>query len=228
MEQQIFSRVKSLIGEEKLNLLSTKTVMIIGVGGVGSSAVEGLVRSGIGKVILVDFDVIDPSNLNRQLMTTIDTIGLKKVDVLEKRIKSINPDCCVVKIDKFIEPLNINILFDYKFDYLIDACDSLKTKFSIIDNCIEKNIKFISSMGTAKRLDPTKLKIVDIRKTYNDPLAKRVRKYVNDSRYKQKINVLFTDELPVKTEDGVLGSMIFVPNTAGLIIANKVILDLIN
>ena len=129
----------------------------------------------IKKIIIIDADVVDITNLNRQLFTNQNNIGLKKVDELEKRIKSINPYIEIKKIDKFIDENNIQLLFEEKVDYIVDACDSIKTKEILIKECLERKIKFISCMGTAKKLDPTKLEITDIRKTSYDPLAKVIR-----------------------------------------------------
>ena len=220
-----FERFEKLIGKDNLKELSNKKVLVLGVGGVGGYVVESLTRSGIGTIIIVDNDYVDETNLNRQIIALKSTIGLKKVDVLEKRIKDINEDCNVIKIDEFITPDNIDILFNYDIDYLVDACDYVKTKKAVIKECLKRNIKFISSMGTAKKLDPSKLEITDIRKTYNDPLARIIRKYVNDQRITKKIDVLSSTELPIKTEG--LGSSSFVPSSGGLLIASYIINKLI-
>ena len=187
--QHKFSRLEKLIGKENINILKNTSVLILGVGGVGGYVVESLARSGIGTLILVDFDIIDITNINRQIIALDSTIGLKKVDVLEKRIKDINENCQVIKVDKFIDKNNINELFKYKFDYLVDACDSVPTKEQVIIECLKRNINFISSMGTGNKFDPSKLEICDIRKTYNDPLAKIIRKFVKDSKINKKVTV---------------------------------------
>ena len=181
MQNQLhrFDRFSKVVGEDNVKLLNKKCVLVLGVGGVGGYVVESLVRSGIGKFILVDFDVIDETNINRQIIALESTIGLKKVDVLEKRIKEINSGCEVIKIDEFIDKDRVKDLFNYDIDYFIDACDTMTTKKEIIKECIRRKIKFISSMGTGNKLDPSKLEIVDIRKTVNDPLAKIIRKFVD-------------------------------------------------
>ena len=225
--QHKFSRLEKLIGKEKINILKNTSVLILGVGGVGGYVVESLARSGIGTLILVDFDIIDITNINRQIIALDSTIGLKKVDVLEKRIKDINENCQVIKVDKLIDKNNINELFKYKFDYLVDACDSVPTKEQVIIECLKRNINFISSMGTGNKFDPSKLEICDIRKTYNDPLAKIIRKFVKDSKINKKVTVLSSTELPVKLHDKTPGSTSFVPPSAGLLIASYIVRKII-
>ena len=223
-----FDRFKKLISEESFENISSKTVLVVGVGGVGGYVVEALVRSGIGKIIIVDGDMVDETNINRQIIALSSTVGQSKVDVFEKRIKDINEKCEVIKINKFIDASNIDILFDYEFDYLVDACDTVSTKLALIDRCILERRKFISSMGTGNKLDPSMLEIVDVRKTVNDPLAKIVRKHVKDKRINDKVLVLSSRELPIKTGDRTPGSTSFVPSSAGLLIASYIIRTFIN
>lgn len=222
-----FDRFSKVVGEDNVKLLNKKCVLVLGVGGVGGYVVESLVRSGIGKFILVDFDVIDETNINRQIIALESTIGLKKVDVLEKRIKEINSGCEVIKIDEFIDKDRVKGLFNYDIDYFIDACDTMTTKKEIIKECIRRKIKFISSMGTGNKLDPSKLEIVDIRKTVNDPLAKIMRKFVKDEKISKKVLVLSSTELPIKTGERTPGSSAFVPAAAGLLIGSYVVRDFI-
>ncbi len=223
-----FDRFKKLISEDSFENISSKTVLVIGIGGVGGYVVEALVRSGIGKIIIVDGDVVDETNINRQIVALSSTVGQSKVDVFEKRIKDINEKCEVIKINKFIDASNIDILFDYDFDYLVDACDTVSTKLALIDRCILSKRKFISSMGTGNKLDPSMLEIVDVRKTVNDPLARIVRKYVKDKKITDKVIVLSSRELPIKTGDRTPGSTSFVPSSAGLLIASYIIRTFIN
>ena len=223
-----FDRFKKLISEDSFENISSKTVLVVGVGGVGGYVVEALVRSGIGKIIIVDGDMVDETNINRQIIALSSTVGQSKVDVFEKRIKDINEKCEVIKINKFIDASNIDILFDYEFDYLVDACDTVSTKLALIDRCILEKRKFISSMGTGNKLDPSMLEIVDVRKTVNDPLARIVRKHVKDKRINDKVLVLSSRELPIKTGDRTPGSTSFVPNSAGLVIASYIIRTFIN
>lgn len=223
-----FDRFKKLISEDSFENISSKTVLVVGVGGVGGYVVEALVRSGIGKIIIVDGDVVDETNINRQIIALSSTIGQSKVDVFERRIKDINEKCEVIKINKFIDASNIDILFDYEFDYLVDACDTVSTKLALIDRCILAKRKFISSMGTGNKLDPSMLEIVDVRKTVNDPLARIVRKHVKDKKINDKVLVLSSRELPIKTGDRTPGSTSFVPSSAGLLIASYIIRTFIN
>ena len=223
-----FDRFKKLISEDSFENISSKTVLVVGVGGVGGYVVEALVRSGIGKIIIVVGDMVYETNINRQIIALSSTVGQSKVDVFEKRIKDINEKCEVIKINKFIDASNIDILFDYEFDYLVDAWYSVSTKLALIDRCILEKRKFISSMGTGNKLDPSMLEIVDVRKTVNDPLARIVRKHVKDKRINDKVLVLSSRELPIKTGDRTPGSTSFVPNSAGLLIASYIIRTFIN
>ena len=224
MDKQLrFSRLEKVIGEDNVSLINNKCVLILGVGGVGGYVAEALARSNIGKLILVDFDVVDESNINRQIIALESTIGMKKVDVLEKRIKEINSGCEVIKIDKFIDLENYLELFEYNIDYFVDACDTMTVKKAVIKECIKRKINFISSMGTGNKLDPSKLEIVDIRKTVNDPLAKVIRRFVKDEKINGKVMVLSSTELPVKTGERTPGSTAFVPASAGLLIASYVV-----
>ena len=222
-----YVRLEKVIGKDKVDDLGQKCVLVIGCGGVGGYVCEALARSNIGRLIIVDFDVVDVTNINRQIIALESTIGQKKVDVLEKRLKDINSNLDVVKIDSFIGVDNIEVLFKDKLDYLVDACDSIKTKLALIDECLKRKIPFVSSMGTGNKLDPTKLDVVDIRKTVNDTLARIIRKYVKDKKIKDKVMVLSSTEVPVKTGERTPGSTAFVPGTAGLILASFVVRNLI-
>lgn len=221
----MFERTISLIGESNFNKIKEKTILIVGLGGVGGYATESLVRSGIHNLILIDHDVIDITNLNRQIITNTKNIGNNKVDEFKKRILEINPDCNVIIHKIFLDRSNYQILNNYQIDYIIDCCDSIDTKKILIKYSLEKNIKIISSMGTANKIDPTKLEIIDIRKTSYDPLAKILRKFVNDLKTNKKIMVVSSTEQPIKRKE--LSSLVFVPATAGLLCANYVIKDII-
>lgn len=222
-----FSRLVKVIGEDDFSILNKSKVLVLGCGGVGGYVVEALARSGIGTLVIVDFDNIDESNINRQIIALDSTVGLKKVDVLEKRIKDINRDCNVIKIDKFITIDNLDELFNYDIDFFVDACDTTSVKKEIIKKCLNKKIKFISCMGTGNKLDPSKLEIIDIRKTSNDPLARMIRKFVKDEKINEKVMVLCSSEVPVKTGDRTPGSTAFVPPAAGLMIASYVVKKLL-
>ena len=218
-----YERFEKMVGSSVIQLLSQKSVLVLGCGGVGGYVIEALARSGVGTLILVDFDTIAESNINRQIIALESTIGMKKVDAFEKRIKDINPDLSVIKIGNFINEETIDLLFSNKIDFLVDACDTILTKKLVIQNCIQKHIPFISSMGTGNKLDPSQLEIVDIRKTINDPLARILRKYVKDEKIQEKVMVLSSREVPIKTHDRTPGSSAFVPSSAGLLIASYVV-----
>lgn len=223
-----FSRLEKIISLSGLELLKEKSVLILGCGGVGGYVCEALSRSCIGTLILVDYDVIDKTNINRQIIALESTIGMKKVDVLEKRIKDINKKCTVIKKDCLVTIDNIEELFNEKIDYFVDACDTVTVKKEVIKKCLNKNIPFISSMGTGNKLDPSKLEITDIRKTVNDPLARIIRKFVKDEKIKEKVMVVSSKELPIKTYDRTPGSTAFVPSSAGLLIASYIVNSFIN
>ena len=219
-----FEKLEKLIGKENYDKIRNTTVLIIGLGGVGGYVCESLARCNIKKLILVDYDTIDSTNINRQIIALKSTIGMKKVEVFKNRIKDIS-DTKVEIIDKKITLNNIQELFNEKIDYLVDACDTLEVKKEIIRQCLRRKIKFISSMGTANKIKVEKLKIIDIRKTSYDPIAKIIRKMLKEENIKEKITVLSSDEPPLKT--GVLASNSFVPPAAGLMIGNYIIRDVI-
>ncbi len=223
----MFERIIKLIGEDNLKKIQSKTVCVVGLGGVGGYAIEGLVRSGIEKFIIVDFDKIDISNLNRQIITNKDNISMLKTDETEKRLKQINPNCTVIKINMKLDSNNINTLFSHHFDYLIDACDTIVVKEELIRICIEKGIDFISSMGTGNKLYPSKLEVMDIKKTSYDPIAKKIRKYLKDNRIKGKVMVVCSSEQREKFQ-GTIPSMMFVPATSGILCANYIINTIIS
>ena len=222
-----FERLEKIIKKDDMTKLKNSTVLVLGIGGVGGYVVESLARSGIGKIIIVDKDKVDESNINRQIIALNSTIGKRKVDVFEERIHDINTECSVIKIDEFINKDNIDILFKEKIDYLVDACDTISTKIAVMEECLIRKIKFISSMGTGNKFHPELLEITDIRKTINDPLAKIIRKYVKDNRINDKIMVLSSKEVPVHINDRVVGSTSFVPPSAGLLIASYIINSII-
>ncbi len=223
----MFDRLELLIGADALNDIKSKTVLIVGVGGVGGHVVTSLVRSGIENIIIVDFDTVDISNINRQVVAFHSTIGMKKVDVLTNMLKDINPNCNIESYDLFLNKDNIEETFGkYKIDYVVDACDSVPTKKEIIKYCLNKKIKFITSMGTGNKIDPSKLEITDIRKTVNDPLARIFRTFIKKENIKDKVIVLSSTELPKHT-GRVVASNSFVPGSAGLLISSYIIRDII-
>ncbi len=223
----MFDRLELLIGKESLNKIKEKNIVVLGLGGVGGYVVEALVRSGIENITIIDNDTIDMSNINRQIIANMDNIGKYKTDEFEKRILSINNNVKIKKISSFITDDNIDSIFEDKIDYFIDACDTISTKKLVIEKCISNNIKFITCLGTGKRLDPSKLTIGDISNTKNDPIARILRKYVKDNFSGEKITCCYSTEEPVKIDSTTIGSNAFVPSSAGLLIASHVIRDII-
>lgn len=226
MHPNPFTRLEALIGTDSVEKLKNSTVMIVGIGGVGGFACEALSRSAVGTMILVDFDTVDITNLNRQIIATRKTIGRKKVDIMRERINEINPDCQVITYDLFLNDDNFQKIDISKIDFLVDCCDSINTKKMLMKEAITRNINYIPSMGTANKMDPSKLEIIELSKTINDPIARIMRKFAKDMKIKKKIMVLSSTELP-KKNGNVLGSNSFVPSSAGLLIASYVVKILI-
>lgn len=222
----MFERLELLIGKDNVKKLNNTKVLVIGLGGVGGILTETLVRNGIENITIIDNDTIDITNKNRQIIALDSTIGKNKTEVLKERLLDINSNCHVETISDFIDKDNIDILFKNPVDYVIDACDTVSTKILLIEECIKRNIKVISSMGMGKKLDLSKLKIMDIRKTSYDKLAKVVRKKLKDDGINEKVMVLSSDEEPIDTKDNI-GSYSPLTSYAGLLIADYVIKDII-
>lgn len=222
-----FIRTINLIGENNFNKLKDKHILILGIGGVGGYSLEAIVRSGINNITIVDFDKIDETNINRQIIANINNIGEYKTEEWYKRIKSINPDCNLTIINEKIDLDNINILFKNKIDYIIDACDTIIVKKQLIIESIKRNIKLISSMGMGNKLDPTKIEITTLDKTNNDKIAKILRKFVKDNKINKKIMVVSSTEEVIKTDSKTINSISYVPSVAGLLLASYVINDII-
>lgn len=220
------NRLETMVGKEKIDKLKNSRVAIIGLGGVGGNALESLVRFNIGNIIIVDSDVIERSNLNRQLLSLRSNIGEKKIDVAKKRILDINPECNIISLDLFIDKSNVEDLFKYDFDYLIDACDTIDTKMLLIKECNKRNIQIISCMGTANKFNPSLLEITDIRKTTYDPIAKIIRKKIKENNIKYKIDVVSSSEKTINSKE--LGSNSIVPSSAGILCAYYIIKKIIN
>lgn len=217
-----WERLERMIGKEQLISLSTKTVMIVGLGGVGGYVVESMARCNIGTLILVDFDVVTETNLNRQIIALHSTIGQKKTELFRKRIYDIHPDCHVIVHDLFLTPSNVSELFSFPIDYVIDACDDVKVKKALILESLHRHIPILSCMGTGNKLDASKFEIVELEKTSYDPLAIILRKWKKYENIKQNIMVLCSTEKPLPVS-GQVGSISFVPSVAGLLISNYVI-----
>lgn len=228
MEEEWKSRTELLIGKDNIQKLANSKVIVYGIGGVGSFVVEGLIRAGIEHIILIDNDVIAPSNLNRQIHATISNIGKLKVDCMKERILSINPK---VNVETYISQNIENgeeLLIDDTIDYVVDAVDTITTKLKLVQRAKEKQVPIISCMGTGNKLDPTKFEIADIYKTSVCPLAKVMRKELK-KRGIQELKVLYSKEEPIKhdMESRTPASISFVPSVAGMMIAGEVIKDII-
>lgn len=218
-----------LLGNKALEILKNKTVLVVGIGGVGSFCVEALARTGIGHLILVDKDKVESSNINRQLLATTETIDQVKVIVMKKRIQTLNPECKVDTYDCFYDCSMDEKIFSQRIDFVIDCIDSIKSKQDLAMACIQRDIPFLSSMGTARRLDPSKLEIMELEKTSYDPIAKRMRNWKRKNKIRNKIWVVCSTEPPRPVEAGKpLPSMIFVPASAGLLLASECVKKLIN
>ena len=235
-----FSRTKRLIGTEAFDKLQNSSVAVFGIGGVGGYCAETLARSGIGKITLIDNDVVSLTNLNRQIVATVDTIGKKKTSVMKERILSINPNAQVTEINSFYLPETAdNIPLD-DFDFIIDAIDTVTAKLEIISRAVEKGIGVISCMGTGGKLDVSKVKVDYIERTTDCPLARVIRRELK-KRGIEKVKVVYTTEKPITdietdetTEKELKGngvapaSMVFVPAVAGITLANECVKFLIN
>ena len=218
-----FSRLENLIGILSLEKLQNATILIVGLGGVGGYVVEALARSGIGNLILVDYDRVDITNFNRQIIAINNNVNRYKIDCFKDRIRDINEECNVITYNLKVDSTNIKDIFNNNIDFVVDAVDDIKAKELIINYCMENNIDFISSMGTGNRLDPSKLLVTTLDRTYNDPLA-RIMRSKFDKKIQKKITVCTSIEVPLKVKDKtVIGSNAFVPSSAGLLIASYIV-----
>ena len=212
------SRTLKLIGEEGLARLKASSVLIVGVGGVGSYAAEAVARAGVGCITVMDGDSVQPSNLNRQLIALTSTLGRNKADVMAERIRDINPDTKVSALARFYE--EDDLLDLTAFDWVIDAIDSVLAKTALIKTAVEKDINIVSAMGAAGKFD-TQFKVADISKTSTCPLAKVMRKRLREIGI-EHLPVVYSEEKPVP-RDGDLGTLSYVPGSAGLCLAGYVI-----
>ena len=217
----MFEREELLIGD-KINKLKEKTVLIVGIGGVGGYVTESMVRAGIGHLILVDFDTVDITNINRQLIALHSNIGKKKVDAYKERILDINPNCIVDTYDVFYNEENKDIIFNNKIDYVIDCCDSLNSKVILIKECHDRDIPIISSMGTGNKFHPEKFEIDKLKNSTYDPLAKKMRYLLKDNKELLNTMVIYSKEEPTPYK-GKIGSISYVPSVAGLLLTSYVI-----
>lgn len=225
MENQ-YRRTEMLIGEDGVNRLRQSSVIIFGVGGVGSYVTEGLARAGIGSITVVDKDCIDITNINRQIPALHSTVGRPKAEVIAERIRDINPECRVVAEECFFLPDTAD-RFDFsEYDHVIDAIDNVTGKIALAEKAFREGTPIISSMGTGNKLDPTAFRVADIEKTRVCPLA-RVMRHELRKRGVHGLKVVYSEEEPVKTGSRTPGSVSFVPSVAGLIIAGEVIKSLL-
>ncbi len=225
-----FSRTELMLGKEAMDRLAATRVAIFGVGGVGGYAFEALVRSGVGEIDVIDFDTVSESNINRQIIATEDTVGKYKVDACRERALSINSMVKINAIRSFFSVDNANDFDLTKYDYIIDAIDTVSAKIELIVRAQAAGVKIISSMGAGNKLDPTRFEVADIYKTSVCPLARVMRTELK-KRGVKKLKVVFSKEEPIKRTvngDGrhAPGSIAFVPSVVGLIIAGEVIKDI--
>lgn len=226
MENQ-HTRTAAVLGDAAIEKLKKCRVAVFGVGGVGSYTVEALARAGVGAIDLIDNDVFNVTNINRQLYATYKTIGQYKVDVARERIADINPECNVTTHKMFYLPENADSIDLSQYDYIVDAIDTVAAKVELVINADKCGIPIISSMGTGNKLHPEMFEVTDIYKTSVCPLAKVMRTRLKKEGIK-KLKVVYSKEEPIKNADNIIGSVPFVPSVAGLIIAGEVIKDLLN
>jgi tRNA threonylcarbamoyladenosine dehydratase len=243
-----FSRTELVIGPEGLEKIKNSTVCVLGMGGVGSFAVEALARTGVGKLILVDRDVVDITNINRQIPALTHTVGQEKVLLMKERVLQINPECEVVALRMFYNEENKEEIFQYQPDYVVDAIDTISAKLHLIVECKKRGIPIVSSMGAANKIDPTQFRVMDISKTKIDPIAKVLRRELKKYGIHKGVKVVCSFEPPMKPREDVRqkivpkeveerqgprkakqppASIAFVPSVAGLILASVVIRDLL-
>ncbi len=224
----IFKRTELLIGKEKMNVLHKTHILLFGLGGVGGQAFEALVRTGVGELSIVDFDTIDMTNCNRQILATQNTVGKYKTEVALERAKSINPNITIHHYTERVTKDNLLSFFEGKnYQYVIDAIDTVTAKLDIIQYAWEHQIPIISSMGTARKWNPELLEVSDITKTSVCPLARVIRKELKKRGVKH-CKVVYSKEEAKCLQEDILGSIAFVPSTAGLLLVGEVIKDICN
>ncbi|MBX4150172.1 tRNA threonylcarbamoyladenosine dehydratase [Paenibacillus lautus] len=240
-----FSRTELAIGPEGLEVMKNSTVAVLGIGGVGGIAVEALARSGVGRIILIDKDVVDITNINRQIHALTTTVGQKKADLMVERVKLINPECEAIALNMFYTEETHEELFKFDLDYVIDASDTIIYKVHLIKECLRRGIPIISSMGAANKMDPTKFQVADISKTSMDPIARIVRTKLRKDGIKKGVKVVFSLEEPMKPRQDVTEKIVpenapeirkakqppasnaFVPPVAGLIMVSVTVKELL-
>ena len=221
-----FSRTIGVIGEDNFKKLNNSSVIVFGLGGVGGAVCEALVRSGVGTISLVDKDIVDITNINRQLIATTETVGMRKTDAAEKRLLSINPALKVIKYDLFYLPETADEIDLSKYDFAVDCIDNVTAKLELAVRCKQEGVPLISSMGTGNKLHPEMLEIADISKTSVCPLARVMRRELK-KRGITHLPVVYSKEEPVKTDLSVPGSMSFTPPVAGYLLCSYVIRNIL-
>lgn len=221
-----FDRFKLLVGDNYFKIKNL-SILVLGVGGVGGYVAESLVRCGVENITIVDPDIVDITNINRQIIALHSNIGKKKVDVLENRILDINPNCHVEKFDLFYSELNKDVIFNKKYDYIIDACDTIKSKELIIRESIKRNINIISSMGAGFKIDPSKISINKLKKTSYDKIASILRYNLKDLKSGLEIPVVYSTEI-VKNKTTTIASNSYIPAMFGLYITSYIIKEVIS
>jgi tRNA threonylcarbamoyladenosine dehydratase len=243
-----FSRTELVFGKDGVELLKQKTVAVLGAGGVGSFAMEALARTGIGRLILVDKDVVDITNVNRQLPALVTTVGQSKVAVMKDRIAEINPNCEVIALQTFFLDETKEQLFQYDMDYVVDAIDIVTAKILLIQECVQRKIPIVSSMGAANKIDPTRFRVLDISETRVDPIAKILRRELRKLGIERGVKTVCSTERPRTPREEVRQAIVspeveqnskvrkakmppastaYVPSVAGLILASVAIHDLV-
>lgn len=241
-----FSRTELAIGPEGLDVMRGSTVAVLGIGGVGSIAAEALARTGVGRIILVDKDVVDITNINRQIHALTTTVGQPKAELMRDRIKLINPECDAIALRMFYTEETYEQFFSYPLDYVLDASDTISYKIHLIQQCLERKIPIISSMGAANKMDPTKFQVADISQTSMDPIARVVRQRLRKAGIKKGVKVVYSMEEPMKPREDVTQRIVpenapeirkaqqppasnaFVPPVAGLIMVSVAVRDLLD
>lgn len=241
-----FSRTELAIGPEGLEVMKNSTVAVLGIGGVGSIAAEALARTGVGRIIMIDKDVVDITNVNRQIHALMTTVGQPKAELMRDRILQINPECDAIALRMFYTEETYEQLFQYPLDYVLDASDTISYKIHLIKQCLQRKIPLISSMGAANKMDPTRFQVADISKTTVDPMARVIRHKLRKEGIKKGVKVVFSTEEPMKPRVDVTQRIVpenapeirkaqqppasnaFVPPVAGLIMVSVAVRDLLS
>ncbi|WP_159881200.1 tRNA threonylcarbamoyladenosine dehydratase [Paenibacillus puerhi] len=240
-----FSRTELAIGPEGLEVMKNSTVAVLGIGGVGGIAAEALARTGVGRIVMIDKDVVDITNVNRQVHALTTTVGQPKAELMKERIKLINPECDAIALRMFYTEETYEQLFEYPLDYVLDASDTISYKIHLIKECRRRKIPLISSMGAANKMDPTRFQVADISKTTVDPLARVIRHKLRKEGIHKGVKVVFSTEEPIKPREDVTQKIVpenapeirkaqqppasnaFVPPVAGLIMVSVAVRDLL-